>query len=616
MTLTEANVIDEEIKKMLENINHDNAKSILIYFFQHFIKDEVPDVDIVILITKKSFWSYNVLSSEFGNDPDNDIEWLSDRYFQKIIDFSEYDGKTIVIVDDTMNTGVAIREFYKLMRGQCKKSKIIPIVCLLNGTYSQDEHVTDQSYIEFHTDLRIMGNVQPAYVGKMCVFETEMFHDDLVSYIVDLPILEQKKSDGSWNRKVSLPIETFQNMCKGNGQWTYYECNYKLIPGRDVKSGFFSLHSSFLNARLASFIMNLVVKVQYKENDKNEDDGMQVVFTPFAILNSAKAVELESCFKALFNNSLYNKQLKKPQSADMVLNYYTAMYRAVVYCLSMYIGVKFIKFMNVNQELRLNNEKQFTREFYRSIDKLFPQKDNYKEFDELKFLSRLLSVSAFTKVKNVEYDSFDNGEMKFINYSKEDWFAFLYEKIIFNKRCVTDRKCFSSEEFEGEIGDKLAYDNKAEKTALLTQVLLEALNKSILSNYLCYDDRTKTIIRGYRYGENSELLLPYDARIFYKGISIYYAKVKDRFFDYFAMFCSSFRNFLKRIGIFDYLMSERQFDFFVRYFGGIPENEIAAQIENKGYLLSDDYCRQDNALKYVLSKIDSFVVSMDFGKEE
>lgn len=611
------NVISVEMEDVLEKIDYDSAKEILNVFFHRFIQQKVSNVEIAILITKKSFWSYEVLCTEFNNKSEGKIEWLSDRYFQKILDFNRYDGKTIVIVDDTMNTGIAIREFYRLMREQCKSSKIVPIVCLLNEKYNVEEHIIDQTDIDFHKSLQVMRRATPAAIGEMCVFETAMFHDDLVSYIVDLPILEQKQENQNWNRKIKMSMKTFYHICEGNSLWTYYKCNYNLFPNKEVKTGFFNLHSSFLQARLDGFLMNLVVKVQYKEIIEDEDENIEVVFTPFAILNSVNTTDLEKCFLSLFNECSYKSQLRKPTDDDLLLNYYTAMYRAVVYCISMYIGVKFIEFIDLEQELRLNNKKQFTQKFYESIEKIFPSNDNYKKFDELKFFSKFLSLKAFTKINNVTYNSFDNGEMKFINYSKEDWFAFLYEKIISNKRCLIGKKCFSSEEFEDAIEEKLDFDDTEQKISLLTQVLLEALNKSILSNYLQYDDRTKTIIRGYRYGENSELLLPYDARIFYKGIQEYYKKVnKSFFFDYFDMFCINFRNFLDKIGIFNYLITERQFNFFVRYFSDIPRNEIETQIENKKYLLTEDYCKQDRYIKQVLNKIENFVSNMNIGKEE
>ena len=148
--------------------------------------------------------------------------------------------------------------------------------------------------------------------------------------------------------------------------------------------------------------------------------------------------------------------------------------------------------------------------------------------------------------------------------------------------------------------------------ALATRLQLEALNKSILSNYLFFDERRRVVYRGYRYGENSELLLPYDARLYYRAVSTYYNIVRQKgYFKAFFFFDINFKEFLERNGWFGYLITERQFEFFSRYFRNLPEKDLEWQIDNKRYLLEENIGNQeDGFMRSVLEQVGEFVSNL------
>lgn len=595
-------------KEPLPDIDRGKAVEILKNFFGNFIRESIPEVEFVILITKKSFWSYQVLKDELGeikNKNGQKIQFLSDRFFQKIVDFGSYNNKKIAIIDDTMNTGSAIREFYKLMRKQCDKSKIIPIICFLNDNYIPKEWKKDQYDRDFHKDLIVMHKVRPALIGKMCIFETITFHEQLIPYIVDLPVLEWKDQNGCWQRKFKFSTEAFEKLCAGNIFWEFHRCDYRLIPGIEIEAGYFSFANPLLQMKFGSFLSEIVIKVQYQKTETE----VEAVFTPFAMMRSVKAEELEWCFEILFADTKY--RIARPSEEEVKLNYYTALYRAVVYCLSFYGGLKFTGYLNVSSPIRLHNEKQFTDEFYQSIHKIFDISSE-KEFNETGFLRRVILLPEFTVVESQEKTNFADREKRIVDYSEDDWYAFLYERIIYAKRNFHERRHLTCEEFEQSMANRVGAHGDDREQALATRLQLEALNKSILSNYLFFDERRRVVYRGYRYGENSELLLPYDARLFYQAISTYYDIVRtEGYFRALTFFYINFREFLERNGWFGYLITERQFQFFARYFGSLPEKDLECQIDNKRYLLEENIGGQeDRFMRSVLEETGEFVSNL------
>ncbi len=597
------------IKKKDEDVSlsREMAGELLKEFFVKRIVQEVPNVEIVILITKKSFWSYQ-LNRDKAIEKEIGFKVYSDRYFLKLLDFRKYNGKNIVIVDDTMNTGVALESFFELMVENCPKSEIIkPFVCLLSNEFEKNIYIKNQRFLK---QLKSYREVSPARIGQMCIHETLSFHEQLVPYIVDLPVIQQKQNNRRWNHIIKMSQNDFMLLCKGNNAWTFYKTDYEIIPGKMVEAGFFVFHNSFLEFKFDSFLLNAIIKVQYRFDEVNEQ--VEVVFTPFALFNSVNANEMKTCFDAIFEGTDYKKKFTEVKD-NLKKNYYTALYRSVVYVISMYIGVKFIEFMESDKPMRLYNDNHFISGFYKAINSIFPPENNYGEFNEIDFLSKIMKL-PFENEGVVKYRDVLNKNITISdNYTDRDWFALLYENIILTKRYKDEKKYIKSEELEALICEK---GDIAERKVLMTKVLLEALNKSILSNCLDYDEYSNIIYRGYRYGENTELLLPYDARIFYQGILVYYERVETkRYYEKLNYFLINFKDFLQRNGLYNLAISEKEFHFFSVYFSEIPEKDIETQIRNKEYLLDENYCAKSAFMKQTLLKVEDFARDIDLGEE-
>ena len=119
----------------IESIDEGGFLNYLEDFVGTYIKEVMPDVEYGVLITKKSYLSLDVL-----NAIPQDIKWYSDRYFTKLTDFSEFKGKKIAIIDDTVNTAYNFRNFFDMMTRNCgsgdnNNPNVIPFVLLMNENY-------------------------------------------------------------------------------------------------------------------------------------------------------------------------------------------------------------------------------------------------------------------------------------------------------------------------------------------------------------------------------------------------------------------------------------------------------------------------------------------------
>ncbi len=576
-------------------------------FFGEFIYEKVSDVEIVILITKKAYWSYKVLKDErSGSDLHTDVKWYSDRYFQKKVEFSEFDGKKIVIVDDTINTGKTLKSFYDFIRKYCPLADVTPMVCYVNGESIVN---SKEEGNEFWEKLIVKEEVTPEKIGKMCVYETWRFHNQLVPYIVDLPVVRDATKKGI-DFSVKISREKFERISYGNSVWSYSENSYDLMPGYRQKFGFFEFIDGLVYKKFEPILQDIVIKVQYLENAGQ----VLCVFTPFAFLESVKADELYQCFRILFGETEYGRNLLETPSDDgLMTNYYTAMYRAVVYYLSMYAGVKFLKFLNLDMELELVNEGEFSEQFYQSINKIFPMMNRYEGFDESKFISQLALMPKFSRVYYAEDNMINHIENNLSKYLNVEWRGFFYDNIISTMKGSDTKVLYITERFREILKMKLKAEDDREVQYAISKEMLEALNKSLLTNYLEYDKTTKTVYRGYKHGENIELLLPCDARLFYQAILSYYEKVgEERYFKYLDIAMVYLKDFLQEQGFMGYLIEEQDYRILTRHFQSVSKEYLTTQIENKRYMLDAAWCNQSVDVEHSLEKIKRYFEDLVF----
>lgn len=596
------------------------------YIFKKILGDNPAYKKLVINISKKSYWYFELWKSKNPDKLSEDIIWKNDRFFNKLVDFSDYQNYIIIIADDTMNTGVSLFEFYQFMKKNCSDCIIIPVVCYLNKEYEYSEEEND-AYENFRNAVKFYKKVPPSVIGEMCIYETNLFHTELVPYIVDLPIINTLES-GKKSYKIKLTKQEFEYLTMENSLWSYTSCDYELLPEKRIFSGFFTMYDPLLETCLSEFSFNNIIKIQYKY----DGDSYIAVFTPFAILNSIHAKELENLFFVLFEGSKYAAIFKEYANTHLIKekNYYTGLYRSVVYYLSMYIGTRFISMLPARYHYYIGDNNQFIREFYSFIEEQF---DNNTDTDS--FYTKIFWLPSFNKMKTRDayLEDMDIGLHKKV--FTQNKFSYLYEEIISLKRTSSINSFLTNEEIIDLISKSFSFETEDEKKNTITRIIIESLNKSILGNYLSYNNVYGFIYRGYRYGENSELLFPYDGRIFYKGIYEYYQKIlrlidsssetfsktlHHIFYKFWNDFIYQFKELLVDNGIIKTVMPEHEFYFFVRYFSNISPNQLKNLIENKKYLLKltqtdNEYVNVDvidDAYFYLMySRIEEFVEHFD-----
>ncbi len=210
----------------IKNIYHTQGK--IEEYLEKIIKEH--EIDIIINITRKGYWVSELVDCESERKisrllKEKKIRKISDRYLMKCLNFKEFEGKRILIFDDTMNNGSLLFFYYALLKEKGAK-EVIPCVYALNTHYDsqspeivksrrwgyertirskiQDEiqpvseHEIEQGFQkcrkEFEKKLSCCIWMSPAEIGRLSVTETLWFQKNVMPMVVDLPIYSRRKN--------------------------------------------------------------------------------------------------------------------------------------------------------------------------------------------------------------------------------------------------------------------------------------------------------------------------------------------------------------------------------------------------------------------------------------
>ena len=600
----------------LKELNKELFEKIMSDFFNDYVLQEVEGVEICVLITKKSYCAYHLLK---GDKKTDGITWYSDRYFTKCLDFTDFKGKKIAIIDDTINTAYNFRQFYKMMVRHCcdcgtEYSNIVPIACLMNEKYytkwkedgvirtENEEEFDDLDHLFFES-LKVCHHGEPDIVGKFSIFETKAFFENLMPYVVDLPIIrERSRDEENKTRKTSITIskDKFSEMIKGRSFWTFYPIQYDIVPGQPVNSGFFTFNSDFLYEVFGDFLQISTIRIQYKLH--TESDRIRMYIVPYAEMRSIGLEELETCFNTLFGESQYGKNVNANNQEGKEDNYYVAMYRAIVYYVSLFTALQFIDNMGYSDDWEIDYGDQFTDDFISYMKDISKRNLNV-------WRSEMNWISADFSVPDMGDTAFSSDLMN-ERVNETDWSAAVYEQMIMHKRVKYN---FTSEDFDNMMRKWMPQTRESERNIIITKILIEALDKSVICNNLEIDRKYGILKRGYRFGENSELIMPYDARIFYSAIYKFYYLTKKDYQTYMSAyngFVSRLLDFFDERGILANMISPREFVFFARYFKNFKEYEFDTIILGKKYLLEKDCFHSSLEMENIMDSVGKYVESM------
>lgn len=638
----------------IKNIYHTQGK--IEEYLEKIIKEH--EIDIIINITKKGYWVSELVDCKSGREisrllKEKKIRKISDRYLMKCLNFKEFEGKRILIFDDTMNNGSLLFFYYALLKEKGAK-EVIPCVYALNTHYDpqspeiiksrrwgyertirrkmQDEkQVLSEREVdlgfqrcrkEFDEKLTCCIWMSPAEIGRLSVTETLWFQKNVMPMVVDLPIYSRRKdplSEGKDHERLTISEEEWEQLKQGNSIWKKEECQMELA-GETLYYGYFQYLNETFYSKFENLMFNFIVRYKY---EPVEDGKIQIVFVPFAILNSCKLKNLVWNFFYLFKNTEYagnvaeelnrkaGKKIadasgyKEENKGDVLdalkknHNMCRALYRAMIFDISNYIGILFQKYVEEKIQLKIECNWQIMKEnleesLIRSL------KEKYESKQKEDYLSVLMGLHMSEKIAP-RMESMEEAAVK--RKATEENLELLLTQIVTERKqkaeAATAQVMITLESLCSEVQKQFVFEDKLEFRKRSTDLLLVMTENSRLGNEIYVDDKAEILYRGFRAGENCEVLMRWGIQWFYPYILAFYEKVGiEKYAEQYDAFMEKVELEFRKQGYIGTVISEAAFLFYKKYFSNKEMN--TTQILNKEYLLDeldkqknnkmDDYC--------------------------
>lgn len=596
--------------------------------------------DILILITRKGYWLYKVtVSQEIQLEVKKKGKKIySDRYISKCLDMQQFAGKRVWIYDDTMTNGVTMFFYYSFLRK--KGAEVTPFVFGLSTEYPSDnskrllireygrvcrnEGLTEKEQREraemeiecFNRALRWEVRMASKQIASLCTQETQYFQDKLCPMVVDLPVLSRMENpegisvlpaymnQGS-GEGIQIPLSLFERLKQSGTEWKYVE-NTVDTEGIRVNCSYFKYRNPALE-ELSGIVYDGIVKCKAAV----EEDQVRLVFAPFAIFKSMTFHDVAECFFRMLDNTEYGRKVfhhifgeeKKGDSLELdslrddqaVIrkmkkdhNLCRNMFRGIIFYVSHAVGAAFAQYFYDVTGVRLDYdwelmEESFSQEFIRTFCGAYRNKS---------FSWAHLSNLSFTAVDPLGWKGGHRGQK--VPAERKDAELHILNELIEKKRRKEDGlrgRIYTIETIEAELDENFLFKSQEQKKEIMTGTILALLDTSRFGNEIYVDNEREIVYRGFRYGENSELL-------FLKGMS-YVATFMEAFYDsltqrqpdeekarelyvqYYPVFSRKMEQYFRKEQFFDYLIDMGVFDFLKKYYGEIPADKMNEMITGK-----------------------------------
>lgn len=610
--------IEYEKDLFLTFIKTDIGKKINNYLYS-LVEQVKSSGGVVVFLSRKGYWLYRFFRKYvLWRNCFNGMTAVSDRYVAKWVN-KDWKGRTIYIVDDTVTSGSTMFSVYQKIREQYPSSKIVTVAIFSLVTKSElkENYVRQLSsdsqekieivektekYQEFLNTL-IFGEVSmPTALGWLSYNQIALFQQLLSPYVIDLPLMKNENER-------PLALEKFEELKEIKGNWLYVDNSYRLsdidiTEGNieNVQCGFFQYTDSSFLQSMTEYVFQMVVKCHYK---RIHGEKIELIFTPFAVLKSmewqkAKDICLKLYEKTNFGKWLLEALNNESESSQGEIEHGVLVYRAIVYFFSMYGGQLFKETLessygiNINFDLELLNENS-SEPFIGTAKKIG---DEWKETD---FRDRIYAAG----IGDYTCEPMDYTDETAFNAKQERSVYFeVYKEVIRRKR-----EGSKADPYSGFVSLEDLYRNaeptmqdlsKAARYRLFMKVLLQMLDKSVLGNRLIC--KGGYISRGFRFGENSDIALPFYNGYIYEGVLELYNQyksiypkdlLKEEFPEGITLLMKGIAARARNNGYLNLLISEWELQCNQWYFSDC-NGDFASLVENKSFRL--DYGRRNKAV--------------------
>lgn len=585
---------------------------------------EKAENNVLVLITRKGYFLLKTMmdfKKELADEFDKKgLHYWSDRYVLKDIrafEESKFYGKNIYIFDDSITNGNNMFYYYCMFR---KKSGccVYPIVFAASAEFfvrkeselanydmktlpkrkeyerifKKDLEVENsfQNLLkEFYRDLQFNVVLPADEIAELSIQESLWFQENLNPMVMDLPIyrgVEEKKP-----KPILLCNEEFELICKSTNKWQYVHNPYNGL--KDViQCDFFQLNDELLYQKFHDLFFNFVVKIKYKKTDK----GVKIIFIPFAMIKSGSIKSIWRCFSSLMCDTDYYKEVINRMKSNPGIsveeylknnhNMCRGIFRSVIFSLSLYVGYLF------QEKIKEDIGKEFLYDFEylrEHSDDCFVNtfENEYQKFNKEEFVKKI----ELCKYHNYSQLSFLEDFILEKEEANEEKVEIFVRKFVLNAKYEQEdrkKKIATIEDLEEELDKKFLFLSKEQKRLYLTKTLIMLLELSCTGNEIVVSNGDGIIYRGFRAGENSEILMPEGLKWIYPFVFAFYFYDNERFF---VENYTAFKQWvLDLFYIREYigsLISKTNLDFFLDYFEGVKENYLHEQILNKAYVLKD-----------------------------
>lgn len=578
--------------------------------------------DVFVLINRKGYWDYRIFYPNGVRDLGPNRCVVSDRYLEKarrqdLIKLLK--DKVAVIYDDALSNGSNLFYYFLLCKSAGAK-KVIPAVYALNSNFPSSEsyqlmrreagavrnkdfwlnNSVDILINEFVNILEYKVLLTSNDISKMSTWQTELFQKHVCPLVMDLPIINHIR--GSSDKKITMSVEQFERLCQNKSvSWRFVENEMKglEIP---IKASYFRYTNTLLGQSFRNLFHDFVIKCKYLKCG----NSVHVVFTPFAIVKSMTFKTVYDCFKLFCAGTLYEDEVLKGISQDSMVykeiekdeNLGKALYRAVIYRVSDFIGRKFQQYVKDVLGLDVEYDWEIMQD---NFDESFikTQKEWYQSFDEKSFVRLLSQIQVAEKIQPIATKKVTIAEKEKPTQERLDWF--IRSRAIEKKKDIDAplyERMYTIETMESELEERFEFEDMEEKREMLTNTCLLFLETNSFGNYILVDSEDHIVFRGFRPGENSEILLHQDLWFFYAYLTAFYNFVSGQILSKYDSFMQWLEDFLEKRGYMGVWISKDGFRFLRDYFGKVEsEEELADEIGKRRYLLDCDGYGKENEVR-------------------
>ena len=554
----------------------------------------------VIFVSRKAYCLYLLLKSK-GVIEENGCRVYSDRYIMKNLDKTIFSNETVALIDDTVTTGRHMADVYNVVKKRTNANNVIPIVFAKDEEFSKSES-SKRILEKYNFEIKFREEWDSSRILRFCSIETLIMYQEKIPYVIELPVLYEKEQN-----YITLTNEQFEKLKTAKNKWTYFECNESGYQQNNIDYGIMIMRDNSIAEFLSSFIFKFCVRLQITGDEKEK----QIVAIPFAILKSAKYDELFRFFEKMYEGTSYCEAVEKyicdfQDEEGAAKAIYIAIYRGIVFNLSEYIGKMFAEYLKKEiigdrgitvQEY--HKEQNFEEEYSESTNEIFE-----KKFE--RYFLNVLNFENFTPIK-VE-NSLRRYIDKFRGIQCDYRTVSLYLLAIINEirygheeegginiESEQRDKFIPIEELQMTMYETFPEENKDKLDNILTMCICSMLGQSKLANEIFFDEESKIVYRGFKYGENSEAQTGLSAKIFYVAVETYYDKSSEgeksegetTYAQKYDIFLVTLIIFLSQYNLYGNIITKDEFKLYSEMYRERNPEELRRSIEAKKFLAEE-----------------------------